>query len=306
MNRSKKYKITEITTEFEGHVLYRIEALATFYPDDGTEINYGDKGGWIEKESNLSQKGNCWVSGEAKVFGNAKVSDNAHIYGNACVYGNAKINGESIVCDNARIYGKAKVGYDEALASEWAKVGLQTGRCTPKVAGNAQVFENAIVTGDYPAITGNVKVHGHAIIDGMDDWIRGNTDIKGNAFMQGYCYIRGGEYTTGVYNDITSFVDKTAFNDLSNSERSVVLKIEKWASDNHKYSVDKNDYVHAIAFDREELYDKKDKGKAKRMFDELIKVAIKHGFPERETQVVAPLKPRPNGKDNKGKDDLEK
>ena len=52
-------------------------------------------GGWIEKEENLSQDGDCFVFGDALVSGNAwvsdyaKVTDNARVYGNARVYDNA-------------------------------------------------------------------------------------------------------------------------------------------------------------------------------------------------------------------------
>lgn len=45
--------------------LYQIEALKDF-----SDVKSGDLGGWIEKESNLSQEGNCWVSGNAMVYGN--------------------------------------------------------------------------------------------------------------------------------------------------------------------------------------------------------------------------------------------
>ena len=59
-----KYKLT---TEFKmwcGIKLYQIEALESF-----SNVSKGDKGGWIEKEENLSR-----VSGDAWVYGNAQVS----------------------------------------------------------------------------------------------------------------------------------------------------------------------------------------------------------------------------------------
>lgn len=40
-------------------------------------------GGYIEKEENLSQSGDAWVYGNAKVYGDAWVSGNAEVYGNA-------------------------------------------------------------------------------------------------------------------------------------------------------------------------------------------------------------------------------
>ena len=67
--------------EIEGHALYRIKALKDF-----GNVKAGDIGGYIEKEENLSQKGICWICGNALVYGNAKV------YGNAWVCGDAKIS----------------------------------------------------------------------------------------------------------------------------------------------------------------------------------------------------------------------
>ena len=58
----KKYELTSETKVFLGKTLYRIKALVQF-----GNVNAGDLGGWIEKEENLSQYGNAWVSGNAEV-----------------------------------------------------------------------------------------------------------------------------------------------------------------------------------------------------------------------------------------------
>ena len=100
----KKYKLTEETINVNGITLYRIEALKDF-----GNVKKGDKGGFIEKENNLSQSGDCWVYGNAKVYNNAKVFDNADIYGNAEVYDNATISGNAKVYGNAVICGNTKV-----------------------------------------------------------------------------------------------------------------------------------------------------------------------------------------------------
>ena len=93
----KKYKLTAETCEYEGCVLHRIVALKDF-----SSVKAGDKGGWIEKEENLSQDGCCWVYGDARVYGDAIVYGNARVYGNAEVYGNAKVtnNRDLIVFKN--------------------------------------------------------------------------------------------------------------------------------------------------------------------------------------------------------------
>ena len=109
----KKYKLTEETINVDGRTLYRIEALKDF-----DVVEKGDKGGFIENESNLSQSGDCWV------YGNAKVSDNAMVCGNAKVYGNARVYCNALVCGNAQVYGHAIV------------------------RGNAEVYGHADICGD--------------------------------------------------------------------------------------------------------------------------------------------------------------
>lgn len=59
----KKFELTNEVMELGGKTLYRIKALR----DIGDSVQAGDLGGWIEKESNLSQKGECWVRDDAKV-----------------------------------------------------------------------------------------------------------------------------------------------------------------------------------------------------------------------------------------------
>ena len=82
----KKYKLTN-----EKHPHYpklrRIKALIDF-----DCVKKGDLGGWIEKEGNLSQEGNCWVYGSALVFGSARVCGSALVFGSARVCGEMKIS----------------------------------------------------------------------------------------------------------------------------------------------------------------------------------------------------------------------
>ena len=59
-----KYELTNETREFIGLTLYRIRALKDV---PSIEVKSGDLGGFIEKESNLSQEGNAWVAGNAQV-----------------------------------------------------------------------------------------------------------------------------------------------------------------------------------------------------------------------------------------------
>ena len=66
--------------------LFRIISLKDF-----NGVKKGELGGLIEKESNLSQKNECWIHENAKVTGNTRVSGDAEVSGNAEVTGNALV-----------------------------------------------------------------------------------------------------------------------------------------------------------------------------------------------------------------------
>ena len=83
-----KYKLTKETKEVYGLKLFRIEALKDF-----GDVEKGEKGGWIEKEENLSQENNAWIYGNARVYGNAEIYGNASVYGDAWIYGKKLISG---------------------------------------------------------------------------------------------------------------------------------------------------------------------------------------------------------------------
>lgn len=93
-----KFKLTSNTKLYCGTTLYQIQATASF-----GNVKEWDLGWWIEKESNLSQEGDSWVSGNALVFGDAWVFGNALVFGDALVFGSAWVYG------NALVFGKFKI-----------------------------------------------------------------------------------------------------------------------------------------------------------------------------------------------------
>ena len=149
----KKYKLTNESVIVNGKTLYRIKSLKDF-----GNVKKGDKGGFIENESNLSQSGDCWVYHNAKVYNNAKVFDYADIYGNAEIFGNAIVSG------NARVYGNAKV-YHYAMVYDNAEV------CDNAIiSGNAEVYHDAAVYGN-ARVFGNAEICGKAEIANDLDYI---------------------------------------------------------------------------------------------------------------------------------------
>ena len=188
---NKKYIILENETlEHHGKTLYRIQAVKDF-----SDVNAGDKGGWIEREKNLSQKGDCWVYDEAKVYDNANVSgeakilnyaeiyDNAYISGYVYIFFSPKIYGFSIVNGNAQVYGNAHISGGSYIYGN------------AEVYGDAQVFGNAEVYGD-------VQVFGNAVIKEKSDykvfkntWSSGRyfTYTKSNKMWKVGCFYGTGE-----------------------------------------------------------------------------------------------------------------
>ena len=146
----KKYELTNETKEFGTRTLYRIRALRDIPKH---EVVAGDLGGWVESESNLSQDGDSWVSGRARVYNDARVYGNAHVSGDAIVsgrarvYNDARVYGDAYVTGNAHVYGDARV-YNDA-----------------RVYGNAWVHGDARATGD-AHVYGDAIVSGHACITG--------------------------------------------------------------------------------------------------------------------------------------------
>ena len=76
----KKFELTEEFIVSQGKKLFKIKALIDF-----GDVKRGEFGGFLEKEENLSQDGDAWVSGDAQVSGSARVSGSAQVSGDARV-----------------------------------------------------------------------------------------------------------------------------------------------------------------------------------------------------------------------------
>lgn len=163
MKTEKKFKIRkDLSYTFDGHKLYRVEALKDF-----GYVKKGDIGGFVEKEENLSQKGNCWIYLDGKV------------YDNAIVFGDAVIDGFAIVCGNAAVCGNAQVrGYS-------------------KIKDNARVFDNARIEG-CSIVKDNAQVYGYSLL-------LENAQVCDNANLRGTCLVRDNAIVCGDA-DIYEFV----------------------------------------------------------------------------------------------------
>jgi carbonic anhydrase/acetyltransferase-like protein (isoleucine patch superfamily) len=167
----KKYELVEDKSIIhEGRKLYRIRALRSYTPvptKDGEVIKSGDLGGYVEGYHNLSQKGDCWVYDNAKVYGNAIVEGNSVVGDAAEVFGNSNIRGHAEIREWSKVYDNAVVeGYSQIIS-------------------HAEVYGNAYVKGVVTVVDG-AKIHDNAIVYGRygrgivkkDSEISGNTRIN--------------------------------------------------------------------------------------------------------------------------------
>ncbi len=180
----KKYKILKDRSDtlYDGTKVYQIQALKDF-----GNVKKGDLGGWIEKESNLSQDGDCWVYHDAMIRDNAVVLDNAMVRDTAVVCDdtivrdNAVVRNSSIVKDNA-------VVKDNALISNYAMIRDNAVVCdTATVRNDSLIFDNDIVTRDtlyidnvYRLTLTDNHIHYGCIkktIQEWEEWLSDDTEI---------------------------------------------------------------------------------------------------------------------------------
>lgn len=173
MNKEKKYELIKTDSiergRFHRHTLYRIRAIRDF-----GNIKAGTVGGYIEKESNLSHEGLCWVEGNSNVYGDAIVYENALISDNAVVKHMASVGGK------AHIFGEAKI------------------LNMVKVTGSALVYKNAIVCGR-AQILDNAEIGGNAYV-GDDAVICESAVVCKFASIEDNAHIGGNAYISGDYN----------------------------------------------------------------------------------------------------------
>lgn len=152
-----KYQLTDESINFQGKVLHRIRALASF-----GDVKKGEIGGFIEKQENLgilTQEGNSWVYGNAKVFDDAIIAVNGKVKNNAIICEKAMISDNAVVSNSAKLFGRAYAG------------------------GAAEIKDNAVVSGhakilDGAKISGDIEVNGYTSI-----W--GDTSISGDSKFEG-------------------------------------------------------------------------------------------------------------------------
>ncbi len=203
-----KYELTDETMIVGNTVFHRIRALV-YIPK--YNVKAGDLGGFIEKESNLSHDGECWIGnnacaydnayvyGNARVYDNARICDNVHVGGDAWIFGNACISNDASILGNAHIFGYAYIHGNARI------FGNSCVYDNARVLGNACICGNACVCGD-ACVYGNAYTYGNARIYG-NACVYGNTRIFGNACIYGDACVSGGAWITqGKYHISTMHI----------------------------------------------------------------------------------------------------
>lgn len=167
--KNKKFEFTgETMILADGREVRRIQALQKL--DLARKIVMpGDKGGWLEKEDNLSHENRAWVDDDAVVYGDARIVGPAQIIGCAQISGHARISGD------ARIIGDAKIGGRAQISG-----------CA-RISGHARISDDALISGD-AQISGDARISGDAQISGCAR-ISGDARISGHARINGDAYL---------------------------------------------------------------------------------------------------------------------
>lgn len=170
--------------------LHRIQALRNF-----GNVQEGEIGGWIEKESNLSHDGEAWVYDSAQVYDNAIVKDNARVYNFAKVHGCASVRNAAVVLGRANVFERAYVCEDAIVRSCASVYGRAIVNETARVDGESCVCEDATISGKV-VVYGRAIVKGHSYISGFAR-VHESAKIHGNAFVGGTADISGTSAISG-------------------------------------------------------------------------------------------------------------
>lgn len=178
----KKYKITDISHP-KYPWLHRICSLATV----NEHVPAGTLGGYIQREDNLSQEGECWIYDNAICCEGAVVEKGAGLFDGTMARESALITGDACLYDRAVAEGHCYIRNGEIKEEA-------------RIAGDA-VINESVIDGLSPLIAGRCSVYGE---------VRGLFVIKDN--------ILPGETLVNPTEDL--FI-------LENGKRDVLVKEKK-------------------------------------------------------------------------------
>ena len=212
------------TKRFGQRMLHRIARVEykDRTDDNGNTIkveSMGERGGWIESYSNLSQEGNCWVhsgaivcmsasvSGDAQVKsgeigdwvgisdravvkGSPEIKEGAMLIGDAYIDGNVKIEGKAIVgcvvSGGSKIKGNVRLMSDETFRQSSEK---PTDDGEYPMMKKGLTIEDSEIEGDVFVFGGDAKIQNSKISGSCVIRIEGHgirdADISGESIIHG-------------------------------------------------------------------------------------------------------------------------
>lgn len=179
----RKYELTENSLECGGRILRQIKAVKSFYTASGEIVRWGDLGGFIESEENLSHEGGCWVASNANVFDDARVEDDAVICASSVCHGSGVIRGYALVSDHCDIGG-------ECLISDHAKVSFSKVIEDARICRCSEIQQECVI-GGYSIIIGHTRLYrckclGENMLNGSSYCAR---TFLTDTTLRGYCRV---------------------------------------------------------------------------------------------------------------------
>lgn len=141
----KKYKFSgEKFKRPDGKVLREIVALRDICHDGKIYVYKDEFGGYIEKEENLSQEGECWLNNGAIAYDNCHISGDVFISHNCQIFGNAKISGNGYFLSDM-------IGGDSVITSEndFVSLGFSLKKETLGSSMITYVFKDQMLYSDF-------------------------------------------------------------------------------------------------------------------------------------------------------------
>ena len=165
-----KYCILEERKGFLNKEVNRIMAMRSFLVRGHILVVMGDIGGYVEKEDNLSQKGNCWIDGDSMALDDSKISGDSYLHGHVLTIGNATVSGNAFIKDGCTVTGDAVIDGDVCITSNSHVSGKS------KVTGKVRLFTGVRVTGK-SVLDGNIKLSG--VINVRNSKLTGDINLAG-------------------------------------------------------------------------------------------------------------------------------
>ena len=153
----KKYELTEqYLYDERNNQVFQIKALKNF-----GDVKKGDLGGYIQREYNLSQEGDCWVYGNSSVSEFARVQDDAKIKDFCKMNDYARLRNNSLMLEEAHMEGMTDLADNAIIKGE------------AHMEGRARAFGDAIIEKSpiyiYDKEVRITITDDHIIIDGVSN-----------------------------------------------------------------------------------------------------------------------------------------